>query len=248
MAETIQVSLNGKVLSLRDAFREHPINTSLVLCTALFDVFAEYFDCFILLLLFASSLQRQRKQVPHSLTTVLQCCRHIQDGTPGSNDLPLGDDEQIERFFYRKGRARALAALGAFAEDWKAWDVIFRNLGPDHLSYLVKAILEIIPSDDFKIIQYKAKKPSSKPSTKSYTTAKFPGLYWRGDRSSTTTKPKEKQTGSKRRRTDERVIEFPRESHSEAGPGDPSGLGQPTTLCISSAQGIVSSPILPPLS
>ncbi|RSL89658.1 hypothetical protein CEP52_014834 [Fusarium oligoseptatum] len=215
---------NNTFLPLRDAFRDQPVKTLLVLCIALVDVFAEGFECFALLLLFAHSIRRQRKAGPYGLIGILKYLHDSRDGATdnrsggGDNtslnqqaepkDLAVHDDSvwvlgdnQIERFFFDKGEDRAVTALGAFAQDWK-----------------FTAILEVEPSDDFKNIQREAKKRSGRSPA---TTTRFPGLYAR--------KPNEKQTGSKRKRIDERTTGPSRESHSSAGL-DPSSLDQPAML------------------
>ncbi|RSL93032.1 hypothetical protein CDV31_014885 [Fusarium ambrosium] len=240
---------NNTFLPLRDAFRDQPVKTLLVLCIALVDVFAEGFECFALLLLFAHSIRRQRKAGPYGLIGILKYLHDSRDGATdnrsggGDNtslnqqaepkDLAVHDDSvwvlgdnQIERFFFDKGEDRAVTALGAFAQDWKCLGEVLQGLGPVHLRYLVTAILEVEPSDDFKNIQREAKKRSGRSPA---TTTRFPGLYAR--------KPNEKQTGSKRKRIDERTTGPSRESHSSAGL-DPSSLDQPAML----AQGMVFGP------
>ncbi|WAO96053.1 Hypothetical protein NCS54_01371400 [Fusarium falciforme] len=243
----VRIQLDNTFLPLRDAFQDQPVKTLLVLCTALIDVFAEGFECFALLLLFAHSIRRQRNAGPYGLIGLL---KYLHDGRDGTTDTRsgcddntslnhqtepkglavhddsvwvLGGDDQIERFFFDKGGDRAVTALGAFAQDWKSWDEIFRNLRPVHLRYLLTAILEVKPSDEFKYIQREAKKRSGRSPA---TTTRFPGLY---PRLPPARKPKEKRIGKKRKRIDESTTEPSRESYNGAGLVD-SSLDQPAML------------------
>ncbi|KAI8717991.1 hypothetical protein NCS52_00876600 [Fusarium sp. LHS14.1] len=248
MAVRVQLCVDDKVLSLRDAYQDNPVQTLLMLCIALVDVFVEDFECFALLLLFARSIRRQRKVAPYGLTGLFKHCQdsrystmNIRSGCDDNTSLHrqtepkdlavhddevwvLRDDNQIENFFFDRGGDRALTALGAFAQDWKSWDDIFRNLGPVCLCHLLTAIPKIDPSDQLTYNQLESKKRSSR--TRACIT-RFPGL---SPRPPSARRPKEEHTGDKRKRTDERAIEPSRESHSSAGLADPSSLDQPAML------------------